>query len=58
MVEGRDRIQRDLDRLERQACANLTKFKVLHLHGSNHKHKERLEETGWSTLRRRIWGAG
>ena len=43
----RDIIQRDLDRPERWACANLMKFskakcKVLHLSQSNPKHKYRL----------------
>ncbi|GAB0203627.1 mitochondrial enolase superfamily member 1 [Grus japonensis] len=47
MLEGRDDIQRDLDRLERWACVNRTKFnkakcKVLHMSQCNPKHDYRL----------------
>ncbi|PKU41658.1 rna-directed dna polymerase from mobile element jockey-like [Limosa lapponica baueri] len=47
MLEARDVIQRDLDRLERWACANLVKFnkakgKDPHLGCCNPKHKYRL----------------
>jgi len=47
MLEGRDAIQRNLDRLKRWGCANLMKFnrakcKVLHVCQGNPKHKNRL----------------
>jgi len=46
-LEGKDAVQRELDRLERWACVNLMKFnkaKVLHPGQGNPKQKYRLGE--------------
>ncbi|PKU47879.1 rna-directed dna polymerase from mobile element jockey-like [Limosa lapponica baueri] len=47
VLEGKDDIKRDFDRLEKWACANLMKFnkakcKLLHMGWDNPKHKYRL----------------
>jgi len=47
VLEGKDAIQRDPDRIERWACGDLVKFnkakcKILHIVWGNPKHKYRL----------------
>ncbi|KAJ7408725.1 hypothetical protein WISP_118864 [Willisornis vidua] len=47
MLEGRDAIQKDLDKLEGWACVKLMKFqeakhKILHLNQDNHKRRYRM----------------